>query len=206
MNDFHSSETKNNSKVRPTPVTIATIKGGKKNREPKYKGLRVLIDTGSSHSLLKEKYSSKNKMKKDKKEYSTGSGILKTKYETTEQLILPEFSDKKNITWHFSVFEGKSIGYNVVIGRDLLIELRMELSFAKKTVAWEGIEIPMRDFNRLRKWNISRLEMNAIIQESAEPIVTQEATDRIIKILDAKYEKANLRLVTDGAKHLTPIE
>jgi hypothetical protein len=90
-------------------------------------------------------------MKKDKKEYSTGSGILKTKYETTEQLTLPEFSDKKNITWHFSVFEGKSIDYDVVIGRDLMIELGMELSFAKKTVAWEGIEIPMRDFNRLRK-------------------------------------------------------
>ena len=50
------------------------------------------------------------------------------------------------------------------------------------------------------------MEMHAIIQESAEPIVTQEATERIIKILDSKYEKANLRTVADGAKHLTSIE
>ena len=82
----------------------------------------------------------------------------------------------------------------------------MEISFIKNTVSWEGIEIPMRDFNKLRKLKISKMEMKAIIQESSEPIVTQEATDRIIKILDAKYEKANLRVVADGAKHLTPME
>ena len=48
--------------------------------------------------------------------------------------------------------------------------------------------------------------MKAIIQESSEPVVTQQATERIIKILDAKYEKANLRVVADSAKHLTSNE
>ena len=206
LNDFHNNEMKNNSKTEPTPVTIANIKGGKKNREIKYGNLRVLIDTGSSHSLLNKQYSSKNKRKEINKKYSTGSGTLKTKYESTEQLMLPEFSDKKNITWHFSLFEGNDVGYDMVIGRDLMLELGMEISFIKKTVSWEDIEIPMRDFNRLRKWNVSKMEMKAIIQESSEPIVTQAATDRIIKILDSKYEKANLRAVADGAKHLTTIE
>ena len=131
---------------------------------------------------------------------------MQTKYESIEQLLLPEFSDKKNITWHFSLFKGNEVGYNVVIGRDLMLELGMEISFTKKTVAWEGIEILIRDFTRLRKWNISRMEMKAIIQELSKPIVTQEVTDRIIKILDSKYKKANLRVVIDSAKHLTLIE
>ena len=87
-----------------------------------------------------------------------------------------------------------------------MLELKMDISFARKSVSWEGIEIPMRDFNKLKKWNISKMEMKAIIQESSEPIVTQEATERILKILDSKYEKANLRLVVEGAKHLTLIE
>ena len=120
--------------------------------------------------------------------------------------MLPEFSDKKNITWHFSVFEGDEVSYDVVIGRDLMLELKMDISFARKSVSWEGIEIPMRGFKKLKKWNISKMEMKAIIQESSEPIVTQEATERILKILDSKYEKANLRLVVEVAKHLTPIE
>ena len=139
LNDFHKNEMKNNSKMEPTPVTRAAIKGGKKNRELKHNNLRVLIDTGSSHSLLNIIYSSKNKRKESKKRYSTGSGTLKTKYESVEQLMLPKFSDKKNITWHFSLFENNEVGYDVVIGRDLMLELGMEISFVKKTVAWEGI-------------------------------------------------------------------
>lgn len=85
-------------------------------------------------------------------------------------------------------------------------ELGMEILFVTKTVNWEGIKIQMRDFNELRKWKISKKEMKEIIQESSEPFVTQEATDQIIKILDAKYEKANLRVVANGANHLTPME
>lgn len=86
---------KNNYKMEPTPVTIAAVKGGKKNREIKHNNLIVLIDTGSSHSLINKSYSSKNKRKETPRQYSTGSATLKTKYESTKQMILPEFSDKK---------------------------------------------------------------------------------------------------------------
>jgi hypothetical protein len=48
--------------------------------------------------------------------------------------------------------------------------------------------------------------MRAIIQEMNEPIVTQEATDRMIKILDSNYRKANLKKVIAGAKHLNDNE
>ena len=64
LNDFHANEMKNNSEMEPTPVTIATIKGGNKNREIKHKNLLVLLDTGSSHCLMNEKYSSKSKRTK----------------------------------------------------------------------------------------------------------------------------------------------
>ena len=82
LNDFHKNEMKNNSRMEPTSVTRADIKGYKKNRELKHKNLRVLIDTGSSHSLLNIIYSLKNKRKESRKRYSIGSGTLKTKYES----------------------------------------------------------------------------------------------------------------------------
>ena len=53
---------------------------------------------------------------------------------------------------------------------------------------------------------MSRDEMKAIIQQMKEPIVTKAATERVIKILDSKYERANLKLVVEGAKHLTQKE
>ena len=36
-----------------------------------------------------------------------------------------------------------------------------------------------------------------------EPIVTKEATERMVRILDSNYQKANLKTVVQGAKHLT---
>ena len=94
----------------------------------------------------------------------------------------------------------------MVIGRDIMAELGMDLSFNKKTMIWEGIEIPMRDFNKLRKYQLNKKELQAFISESKEPVVTQKATDRIIKILDANYKKADLRQVANKATHLTSRE
>ena len=82
-----------------------------------------------------------------KKKYSTGNGTLETKYESEIHFSLPEFSDKKIINWKFSVAESKLIGYDMIIGQDLLSEIKMNICFDKNIVSWEEIEIPMRDFN-----------------------------------------------------------
>ena len=66
----------------------------------------------------------------------------------------------------------------------------------------------MRDINNLntramieRAWTMN----NSIYQEKSKvPQSTLEATKRLTHILDAKYEKANLRaIVTDNCTHLS---
>ena len=191
---------------RPTTVTLVNVRGGKKNRQTIHEGLRVLLDTGCSDSLLLAEYVKKNKKIKKDSKYATGGGTVKTRYETKVNFSLPEFSDKKVVTWKFKVFESTTLGYDMVIGRDIMAELGIDLSFNKKTMIWEGIEIPMRDFNKLRKYQLNKKELQAFISESKEPVVTQKATDRIIKILDANYKKADLRQVANKATHLTSRE
>jgi hypothetical protein len=41
-----------------------------------------------------------------------------------------------------------------------------------------------------------------IMTQTAEPIATQEATERIVRMLDSKYEKADLDQVAAGAEEL----
>ena len=94
----------------------------------------------------------------------------------------------------------------MIIGHDIMNQLELELSFKNKAILWEGMDITMRDFNRIKKWNLSKFEWKAIIQEMNEPITTQEATDRMLQILDSKYNKANLKHVIEGAKHLNQKE
>lgn len=209
LNDVHGDELKNNSKntdSEPTPVTIANVFGGKKKRTIKHEGIRVLLDSGCSHSIIKAKYADKHTQTKTKHAYATGSGMLKIKYESKIHFVLPEFSDKKIIHWKFSLTESKDLGYDMIVGRDLMIELKINLSFDKRMVTWEDISIPMRDFHRLKKWKLSKYELKTIIREMKEPIAAQEATNRMIKILDSKYEKANLQKIVEGATHLNQRE
>ena len=66
INDVHSNELKissiKNSSPQPTPVTIANVYGGKKNRNIANESLKVLIDTGCSHSIIAERFCN-NKIK-----------------------------------------------------------------------------------------------------------------------------------------------
>ena len=46
--------------------------------------------------------------------------------------------------------------------------------------------------------------LNNLYREETEPTVSKIATNRATKILDAKYEKANLpKIFTDNCKHLS---
>ena len=166
INDVHTNELKissiKNSSPQPTPVTIANIYGGKKNRTITNESLKVLIDTGCSHSIIAERFCN-NKMKTNKNTYSTGSGSLTTKYSSEVHFTLQEFSDKKIINWEFNVVDSKNLGYDMILGRDIMLQLKMDVSFAQKSVSWEGISIPMRDYNRLRQYKLSKYELNAII-------------------------------------------
>ena len=151
MNDIHDNELKIKDKLEkePTPVTVVNILGGKKNRSIKFNNLRALIDSGCSNSLADKKYANKLKTTKNKS-YSTGNGVLKTNKEAEISLTLSEFSDSKIINWKFDITDSKDLGYDIIIGRDLMQALGISLCFKENIISWEGNDIPMRDFKQLK--------------------------------------------------------
>ena len=51
------------------------------------------------------------------------------------------------------------------------------------------------------------LDFNTSLTRSLEPTSTELATQRIVKILDAKYEKANIpEVINNNCSHLNPGE
>ena len=185
----------------PTPVTMGCIRRGKHGRKVKHQNLRILLDSGCSHSILAKKYAT-TKLKPNKQTFATGGGDLNTEWESKNYFSLTEFSRSKIINWTFKVTDSNDLGYDMVIGRDLMTRLKINLLFEQQIVQWEGTQVPMRDFRNIGKHKLTKSELNAIIQTVNEPIITQEATDRMIRILDSHYEKANLREIAKGAKHL----
>jgi len=75
---------------------------------------------------------------------------------------------------------------------DLILGCRTALVFQTKEVTIDESILPMRDINSL---NTSTMEMDRAVNISMayEPHNMQEATQRLLHILDAKYEKADLQ-------------
>ena len=84
----------------------------------------------------------------------------------------------------------KGIGYDMIIGRDLLSELNIDVRFSDGTIKWEDQVIPMKNFQRIWKDDHpSKKELRSTILHSIEPRSTREATERVVKILDPKCPK-----------------
>jgi hypothetical protein len=96
-------------------------------------------------------------------------------------------------------------GFDLILGTNTLKELGIILNFQMKEIDNDEIILPMRDITKLSSQSkIERAWManNNVI--SHEPKSTLEATQKVVKILDAKYEKSDLKaVVSNHCGHLT---
>jgi hypothetical protein len=97
--------------------------------------------------------------------------------------------------------------YDLIISKQTLHDIGAVLDFKEKTIPIDGILLPMRNIVNLQlKPSVTRALRHNTCQ-AQEPISTQTATKRVIKILDAKYDKADLpAIVNNNCSHLTPLQ
>ena len=96
----------------------------------------------------------------------------------------------------------------MIIGRDLMKEIKCVLDFGAERVTFnsgpfEGRSAPMKDLSEFLALNIHD-ESNYF--EYLESEIVKDATTRMRRILDAKYEKPDLDKVTEACTHLTQEE
>ena len=81
----------------------------------------------------------------------------------------------------------------MILGRDLLESLGLTLNFADKTVIWDGSTVPMKN-PKFIKQPLNNYIMDSFYwhKDLLESDALQSATEWLKKILNAKYEKADL--------------
>ena len=176
---------------------------------------RALIDPGASGSLATHQvggYGSETKLPYNAVEWSTPAGNFNTNTVKTVKFRLNEFSDNKSITWDFYIVNANhNLGYDMIIGRDLLVELGIILDFKNKTIKWDNDTIAM-DSSPLNLKEKSGLTLGQLIfkQELAaldsEPKSITAATNRAIKLMDVEYEAAKIPEVVAAQNHLNLVE
>ena len=90
----------------------------------------------------------------------------------------------------------------MIIGRDFLLEIGIDLVFSKAEMRWDNASVPMQSMNQIdAKW-VDTLEKEILFAHDPE---TTDA-ERIQNIIDAKYTKANLTTITKECKLLSKVE
>jgi hypothetical protein len=95
--------------------------------------------------------------------------------------------------------------YGLIIGKQTSHNIGAVLDFKEKTISIDSIILPMRNIVNLQlKPSVTKALRHNTVQ-AQEPVSTQNATKRVIEILDTKYDKANLpEIVKDNCSRLEP--
>ena len=180
---------------------------------PRKKIIKVLLDSGSDGDLLfHEKGTGKHfpyLTRQVPKSWCTSNGVFHTKGKASVQVKFFEYSNSKRVKLTPDVveYEEKTMGkpvFDLIVGTKTLNELGIVLDFKQKIITLDEIELPMRSITELPSSRKKALAFSNSLAKSKEPRSIEEATQRVVRILDANYKKADLQaIVRDNCKHLS---
>ena len=199
---------------------MAVMKANVKSRHsskktPMKKLVRVLLDTGSDGDLLfHEKGTAKQfpyLTRQVPKSWRTSNGTFQTKGKGDLQLKFFQYSNSKRVKIQPDVVEyGKGAVekpmFDLILGTRTMDELGIILDFKNKMITIDEIELPMQSIEQLPTSRHKALALTNSLASCKEPKSTEEATKRVVRILDANYKKANLQEVVDTCTHLSSEE
>ena len=163
----------------------------------------VLFDTGAQKSTVKAQHSHLGKVRKTLRPttFSTPHSKFQTNLISEMQFNMPEFSESKQVQWKFHVLPEKtSLPYDMIIGRDLMRKLKMDVLYSNEAIVWDGLRLPMQEVKN------NFMDFNAIIEDTTESDSVKEQMNRMNRILDANYEKPDLKAEVAKMTHLTDFQ
>ena len=176
--------------------------------------IKVLLDSGSDGDLLlHEKGTAKYfpySARQVPQSWHTSNGVFQTNGRGKANIKFFEYSNSKQFLAEPDIVEydkemGKPV-FDLIIGCKSMKELGIVLDFKRKTVTIDEIILPMRNINSLNRTRTKAAWAHNNTR-AQEPQSTEEATQRMVRILDAKYEKADLQaVVRDNCSHLNQIQ
>ena len=133
-------------------LTLPGKQGGKEQV------LRGLLDSGTSSSLMNYSKVGKKCAKTNQTvvNWNTQGGNFDTFGQgKIDGLMFPQFTTQRKFAYNFHLFKGsKNDKYDVIIGRDLMQALGIDILNSRRTFKWDDIEIPMMPMGY---WNRSRI-------------------------------------------------
>ena len=113
------------------------------------------------------------KMRYNKVEYITADGMFCTTHDVLVPFCMPElFSSKiSNNGFHIDHEQGESgIGYDMIISRDLMVQIGLTADFKRQVLQWDGATVNMKGHSSLiGKYDLAKSDMHEVVMQTAEP-------------------------------------
>ena len=91
-----------------------------------------------------------------------------------------DFSSSKIIEYRFHVEKNKNesgIGYDMIIGCDLMVQLDLTANFKHQILLWDGATVPTKELTiLLGKSYLSKRKMRKMVMNTTEPASTRGST------------------------------
>jgi hypothetical protein len=138
--------------------------------------------------------------------WNTSSGMFQTKRKTEIELNFFEYSGSKRYLVGPDIVDydkNNKPQYDLILGVKTMKKYGIILDFKEKMITVDEVKLPIRNINSLQGSSTFRaLKLNHSL--AMEPQSTQDATKCVTRILDAKYQKANLQsIIVHNCKHLS---
>ena len=187
-------------------ITIGYLhsrKGSEKSRD--IKRMKILLDSGCGATLINQSLIGKLKTTKEQKcKWKTKAGNFTTNRKCKIKFSLPALFENRDIDWNCYVDESSptSCLYDLIIGRDLMHELGIDICFSTAEIKWDNASIAMQPTERLDELNIEEFEQEILFAHDPD---TTDA-ERIQNIVESKYCPADLEALVKECKELEKLQ
>ena len=110
-------------------------------------------------------------------EYSTPTGPYCKTNDAKEPFFMPEFSSSKRISHQFYVDNNEGeleIGYEMITGRDLMVQLGLSDNFKCQVLQRDGATLPMKEpSGPPGKTDLTSCNICEVAMQTAEPFYTR---------------------------------
>jgi len=179
-----------------------------KKGSKKYRTYLVLVDSGSSGSLVSKELVEcadfNMKLNKKSTKWDTATGVLQMDGTVQiEKYILPQFTRKRYITMSFHVYKKLSKNkYDFILGHDLLQDIGLDIHYSNSQFVWGNIIINMVP---CRFWTKKKIKSTAQTWrqngKSSAKAKTKEL--QLVEIKPADYKPINIEDIMQNQTHLT---
>ena len=165
------------------PVVNVSLRGGEKHRARIIAGITCLWNSVATDNMIEIQHTKhyERKMRSDRVEYNTANGVYYTTHDFKVSFCIPEFSSSKIINHRFHVDkdEGESgIGYDMIIGHDLMVKLGLTANFKCQVLQWYGATVHMKESRKfLGQSDLTKRNMREVVMHTAETASTREGIE-----------------------------